>query len=163
MELLGTHKVTFDLLRALAIQCHALDISAYHLFVDSTHADGIEKTKDTYEELFTTQLLSLAIALRTKFYQGLDHRATVTYVSHCGLFYKYKKNNEETIAFSLKDVCDKIIHADTITRHMENEVRLPATTFCGTDNRDKSAWELSMSVSLFSEVVLNWIHSVEDI
>ena len=90
MELLGTHKVTYGLLRSLTIQCHALDISAYHLFIDSTCQDGSEETKAVYKELFTSNLLNLAIALRTKFYQGVDHKSTVSYVSHCGLLYKYK-------------------------------------------------------------------------
>jgi len=162
MELLGTHKVTFGQLRLLAIQCHALDISAYHLLLDSTHTDGVEKTQEIFEELFTSQLLSLAIALRTKFNQGLDHKATVPYMSCCGLLYKYKKNGkEETINFSMKDVCDKIIHAERISRQLETGVQKPTTSLLGTNNRDKSNWELSMSLSLFSEAVLNWIHSVD--
>src|SRR5438445_12221116 len=103
MELLGTHKVTFEVLRSMAIQCLPLDISAYHLFAGSTHSDNGDKTKVTYRELFTNQLRSLAIALRTKFYQGLDHESTVPYVSHCGLLYKYRQNAEETISFSMKD------------------------------------------------------------
>lgn len=161
MKLLSHHKVSFDLLRSLAIQCHALDISAYHLLADSTHSDKDGKTKATYEELFTSQLLSLAIALRTKFYQGLDHKSTTVYVSHCGLLYKYKQKQEETLNFSIKDVCDKIIHADEVSRYLENGVEKPTTTLQGKDNRDKSKWELSMSVSLFAEGVLNWVRDVE--
>lgn len=162
MELLGTHKVTFEEIRSLAIQCHGLDISAYHLFVDSTHEDKSEKTKSTYQDLFTRQLLGLAIALRTKFYQGLDHEGTVRYVGPCSLMYKHKKNVEQNAKFSMKDVCDKIIHADSISRHMEKGVEKPTTTLWGKDNRDKSEWELSMSVSLFAEAVLNWAQDVEE-
>lgn len=113
--------------------------------------------------MFTSNLLNLAITLRTKFYQGSDHTSTVPYVSHCGLLYKYRDNNEETINFSIKDICDKIIHADSVIRYLENEIKLPTTTFCGTAQNGKSSWELSMSVSLFTEGVLNWIHDVESI
>ena len=162
MELLGTHKVTFEEIRSLAIQCHALDIAAYHLFVDGTHEDNSEKTKSTYQDLFTRKLLGLAIALRTKFYQGLDHEGTVRYVLPCGLMYRYKKNVESTVNFSMKDVCDKIIHADSISRPMEKGVEKQTTTLRGKDNRDKSEWELSMSVSLFAEAVLNWAQDVEE-
>ncbi len=162
MELLGTHKVSFEEIRSLAIQCHALDISAYHLFVDSTHEDKGDKTNSTYRDVFTRQLLSLAIALRTKFYQGLDHKSTTSYVIPCGLLYKYKKNVEENVYFSIKDVCDKIIHADSISRPMEKGVEKPTTTLRGKDNRDKSEWELSMSVNLFAEAVLNWAQDVEE-
>ena len=162
MELLGTHKITFEEIRSSAIKCHALDISAYHLFVDSTYSDKGDKAKSTYQDLFTRQLLGLAIALRTKFYQGLDHEGTVPYVTPCGLMYKRKQNIEENLCFSIKDVCDKIIHADRISRHMEKGVEKPTTTLRGKDNRDKSEWELSMSVSLFAEAVLNWVQDIEE-
>lgn len=161
MELLGTHKVTFDLLRSIAIECHALDVAAYHLFVDSTHLDGVEKTKEIYEELMTSLLLNLAISLRTKFYQGLDHRTTIPFVSHCGFLFKYANNQEETVNFSIKDVCDKIVHADSVSRYMEPEIQHPTTSFRGKDLRSNSTWELSMSVNLFTEAVLNWIHHIE--
>ncbi|MEX2295918.1 MAG: hypothetical protein WD715_00775 [Dongiaceae bacterium] len=151
MDLFGTHQVTFDSIRKLAIECHALDLSAYHLLVDSTHADKKEKTKAIYEEIVTSQLLTLAIALRTKFYQGLDHKNTIPHVAACGLLFRYKQNNEEPVAFSMKDVCDKIIHAVSVSRHLEKGVERPTTTLRGTDNRENSDWELSMSVSLFAE------------
>lgn len=160
MELLGTHKVSFESVRALAVQCHALDIAAYHLLSDSTHEDKSGKTKTTYEDMFTFQLLALAIALRTKFYQGANHEATVRYVSHCGFLFKYKNNAEESRAFSFKDVCDKIIHASTVSRYLERGVQKPTTTFRGAQG--KSEWELSISVSLFAEAVLNWVQDVEE-
>ncbi|BAZ94906.1 cation/multidrug efflux pump [Thiohalobacter thiocyanaticus] len=161
MEILGTHKVTYDLLRTLAIQCHALDLAAYHLFVDSTCHGGLEKTKAAYQELFTASLLNLAIGLRTKFYQGVDHASTVAYVSNCGFLYKYRNNADLLTNFSIKDVCDKIIHADSVSRYLENGVKIPTTTFRGAEQEGKRSWELSMSVSLFSEGVLNWIDGVE--
>ena len=162
MELLGTHKVSFESVRALAVQCHALDIAAYHLLSDSTHEDKSGKTKTTYEELFTFQLLALAIALRTKFYQGENHKATVRYVSHCGFLSNYKNNAENPLEFSFKDVCDKIIHASTVSRHLERGVQKPTTTLRGQAQGNKFEWELSISVSLFAEAVLNWVQDVEE-
>lgn len=161
MKLHGTHKVSFDTVRSLAIFCHALDISAYHLLYDSTHTDKDGRTKATYEELLTTQLLALAIALRTKFYQGQDHEATVPYVLHCGFLFKYKNGKEQSVTFSIKDVCDKIIHANAVFRHLERGVEKPTTTLQG-QAQDKSEWELSMSISLFAEAVLNWVQDVQD-
>ena len=161
MELLGSHKVSFASVRALAIQCHALDLSAYDLLFTSTQVDKDEKTKNAYEEQFTSQLLTLAIALRTKFYQGYDHRSTISYVSHCGLLYKYGKNAEATEHFSIKDVCDKIIHANKVKKYLEAGIEKPTTSLCGKA-QDGSLWELSMSVSLFAEAVLNWVRDVEE-
>jgi hypothetical protein len=163
MELFGTHKVSFESVRALAVQCHALDIAAYHLLSDSTHEDKSGKTKATYEDIFTFQLLALAISLRTKLNQGENHKATVDYVSHCGFLFKYKNNTEESLGFSFKDVCDKIIHASTVSRHLEHGVQKPTTTLRGRAQDNKSEWELSISVSLFAEVVLNWVQDVEEI
>lgn len=160
MELLGTHKVTFDHIRSLAIQCHALDITAYHLFMDSTHEDKSKKTMSTYQDLMTEKLLGLAIALRTKFYQGLDHNETVRYVGPCGLMFKHEGNVEKNVAFSMKDVCDKVIHADNVSRHLEDGVEKPTTSLQG--QQAGTEWELSMSVSLFAEAVLNWVQDVEE-
>jgi hypothetical protein len=159
MELFGTHKVSYDTLRSLAIQCHALDITAYHLLFDSTHIDEDGKTKAIYEELFTNKLLALAIALRTKFYQGLDHKATIPQVSHCGFLYSYKQTEESIINVSIKDICDKIIHADSVSRFLEQGIDKPTTTLQGRYKGNN--WELSMSVSLFAEAVLNWVQIVQ--
>lgn len=159
MKLLGTHKVSFETVRSLAIQCHALDLSAYHLLLDSTHADSDGKTKAAYEELFTNQLLALAIAIRTKFYQGIPHKTTSRYVQHCGFLYKHDKSTEESLLFSIKDVCDKIIHAEAISRQLEQGVEKPTTTLRG--RHDKAEWELSLSMSLFTEGVLNWVQDAQ--
>lgn len=162
MELLGIYKISFDTLRSAAIQCYALDTAAYPLLLDSTHACKTGKTQSIYEELFTEQLLAFAIALRTKFYQGLDYKNTASYISAAGLLYKYKNNTEETITFSVKDICDKIIHANKISRTLEPGISLPTTTFHGCDI-DKSKWELSISVTLFMEGVLSWLQDIENL
>ena len=113
-----------------------------------------------YQDLMTEKLLGLAIALRTKFYQGLDHKDTVRYVGPCGLLFKHEDNVEKNISFSMKDVCDKIIHADSVSRHLEDGVEKPTTSLRG--RLGGIEWELSMSVSLFTEAVLNWVQDIED-
>lgn len=158
MRLHGTHKVSLDSVRIMAINCYALDLAAYPLFMDGTHSDKEGKTMAVYEELLTSQLLALAIALRTKFYQGADPQETIKYVLPCGLLYKFKNGNEENAIFSIKDVCDKIIHADTIYRDMEKGVQKPVTTLSGKQGEYK--WELHLSVSLFAEAILNWIQDI---
>lgn len=161
MEILGTHKVSFAAVRALAIQYHALDLSAHHLLLDGTHMDSSRKTKTVYEELFTGQLLALAIAIRTKFYQGLSHKETEKYVFHCGFLCKYENGKETPIRFSIKDICDKIIHAESVNRLLENGVEQPITILKSKGQRGED-WECSMSGSLFAEGVLNWIEDTEN-
>ena len=160
MKILGSHTASFASVRALAVHCHALDLSASELFFASTHVDKDEKTKAAYEEQFTSLLLSLAIALRTKFYQGYNHRATIPYVSHCGFLFNCGDLTEQSVEFSMKDVCDKIIHALSIEKDLGGEMENAATTLCGK-GADGAEWELSISVRLFAEAVLNWLRDVE--
>ena len=164
VELFGQHKVSADGLRALAIQCHALDMAGAHLFLpaQSTHVDESGRTKATYEELFTSHVLALAIALRTKFYQGADHKATIRYMSCCGFLDKTAQGKTTTDTFSMKDVADKVIHADTIHRFLEPGVKDPVTTLRGRRriNGVEESWELSFSMTLFTEAVLNWLQDI---
>jgi hypothetical protein len=160
MEIIGSHKVSFEMIKALAIECHALDLSAYHLLFDGTHSDISGATKDIYEGLITSKLLSLAIAVRTKLYQKVDTNTSSFNNSHCGLLYKTKNNIEESISFTIKDVCDKIIHADTVSKHLEKGVEKPTISLKGKD-QGKNEWELSISVSLFCESILNWVQEIE--
>jgi len=160
MRFQGSHVSSFEAVRALAIHCHALDLSGAELLFASTHTDRDERTKSSYLEQFTSQLLRLAIALRTKFYQGYDDRSTVAYVAHCGSLFTYREDKEESIEFSMKDVCDKIIHAVTFEKDLEGEIEKAPTTLCGK-SPDGVEWELSVFVSLFAEAVLNWARDME--
>lgn len=160
MELFGKYKMSFDRIRSLAIQCHALDLSAYHLLLNSTHRDIQGRSKVLYTELLTEQLLTLAIAIRTKFYQGTPHDTTSEYVQHCGLFYRYKGGTEEPALFTIKDICDKIIHADSVSKCLEQGVEKATITLRG-QQRDVE-WELGFSVNLFCEGVLNWLQAIQD-
>lgn len=45
MDLLGQRRVSYDAIRSLAIECHAWDIAAYHLLIDSTHVDEAGKVR----------------------------------------------------------------------------------------------------------------------
>ncbi len=160
MDILGAYKVSLTSIRAMAIQYHALDLSAYNLFLDGTHVGSSIKTKTIYEELVTRQLLALAIAIRTKFYQGCLNNGTEKYVVHCGFLYNEENGKEVALTFTIKDVCDKIIHADSLHRELENGVKIPLTILKGR-GRGGVYWELSLSGSLFAEAILNWVEDLE--
>jgi hypothetical protein len=158
MDLFGKHQISFESIRRLAIECHALDAGAIELLVDTTvNAPG--KIQTVYEELFSEKLLSLAVGIRTKFYQGTKHEGTEKYVSHCGFLFSFKDGNEKITGFSIKDICDKIIHADNLSRNMRNGTRHPITKLNGQFG--KEPWELQFSTGLFCEGVLNWVESLE--
>ena len=78
MNVLGTYRVSWEAVRRLAIECHALDSTAHRLLIDTTLDDTVGKNRIAYEELVTEKLLALAIALRMKFYQGEDPAETAS-------------------------------------------------------------------------------------
>lgn len=161
MLLHGELRVSLESVRELAIECHALDVDAYPLLWDSTHDDKAERTKVLYERLVASKLLGFAIALRTKFYQGLDHKSTLALASFAGFLDRQHKGVATTDLFTFKDVCDKIIHAESVERYLEADVPSPTTTLRGTE-WGKDSWELSICISLFMEAVLNWLDEVEE-
>lgn len=160
MDVLGTHKVSWDTVRRLAVECHALDSTAFPLLSDSILNDKAGKNRAAFEELFTEKLLALAIALRTKFYQGVNSTETAYYSHDCGLLYRLEGEVEQgPVEFTFKDVCDKIIHADSIHKSVESAYEAEITNLHGTEQRreKKVAWRLDLSVTLFTECVLNWV------
>ncbi|HYB49521.1 MAG TPA: hypothetical protein VED47_00290 [Burkholderiaceae bacterium] len=160
MRLQTNHVSSFEAVRALAIPCHALDLSGGELLFAGTHADRDEKTKNAYLEQFTSLLLRVAIALRTKFYQGYDDRSTLAYVAHCGSLFTLGEASEESVEFSMKDVCGKIIHAVTFEKYLEAQSERSPTTLSGK-TQDGTGRELSLFVSEFAEAVWNWARGTE--
>jgi hypothetical protein len=156
MNLFGTHKISVDAIRRLAVECHALDVSAVRLLIDTT-LDAPERICNTYEELFSEKLLSLAIALRTKFYQGVPSKGSERFVQHSAFLLMTEK--EDIKHFTIKDVCDKIIHAESITRPLNDGTAQPVTQVRGT--HQSVAWVLHISTGLFCEGVLNWLESLQ--
>ncbi len=160
MRLQTNHVSSFEAVRALAIPCHALDLSGGELLFAGAHADRDEKTKNAYLEQFTSLLLRVAIALRTKFYQGYDDRSTLAYVAHCGSLFTLGEASEESVEFSMKDVCGKIIHAVTFEKYLEAQSERSPTTLSGK-TQDGTGWKLSLFVSQSAEAGLNWARDTE--
>lgn len=155
MELFGSHSISFGLVRQQAIKCYALDLAAYPLLLDSIHDDTTSETRLAYEELFSAELLAFAIMMRTKFYQGLDPAPSLKFISASGLLYTFDARGEESQDFTVKDVCDKIIHANSVQKYLEFGIPKPTTTLEGIHGKIK--WQFSFSVSIFIEGVLNWL------
>ena len=153
------HRVSYEAIRSLAIECHALDLSAFTLLVEGTHQPS-RSTKIAYEELVTSKLLLLAIALRTKFYLGISNADTGKYVNDCGFLDATCKGTEAPRPFGIKDICDKIIHADEVERKFTDGKNGIVTILRGSQR--SSTWTFHISMSLFSEAVLNWLDDLPD-
>lgn len=157
MKLTGQHSVSFDAIRALAIECHALDLSAKELLFFPVHCDDNGLTRATYNELFTSKLLALAIALRTKFYQGTPYQDTIQYMEHVGFLEIDTKNFSKGWKFTIKDVCDKIIHADAVDRQFDGDFTRPLTLLEGT-GPGTTKWTLGFSVAHFCDCLIWWLN-----
>ncbi len=162
--LVNQHKISYDFIRSLAIDCHALDKTAFWLFASSTHSDKFSRTRKIYQEKFTASTLHLAVAIRTLLYQGVESKVTCPNIQQCGIFEREKEENDAS--FNIKDVCDKIIHADYFERKFEkwsltpNTDTNPLTWISGKFRNNE--WHLQISLSMFCESVLNWIDKLEE-
>ncbi len=158
-KLSGTHLVSFETIRSLAIECHALDLSAFMLLVAGTHQPS-RSTTITYEELVTSKLLMLSVAIRTKRYQGVPHADTEKYILDCGVLDVTSKGKEASHSFTIKDICDKVIHADEVERIVADGNNGQITVLRG--KQLGKSWQLHFSISLFAEGVLNWLDEIPD-
>ena len=149
------------MVRTLAIECHALDLSAYELLLFPVHVDARGKTKATYDELLTSKILALAIALRTKFYQGTPYEGTHWYLEYVGSLERERKGRKVDTTFNLKDACDKIIHADSIEREFRGQSQKPHTILSGTSQGGEK-WSLGFSLAALADSVLWWLEDVEE-
>jgi hypothetical protein len=157
MKLVGQHAVSLSGIRALAIECHALDLSAKELLLFSIHRDDNGLTRAAYDELLTNKMLSLAIALRTKFYQGVPYAGTERYMESVGFLELKTKTMTKGWKFTIKDVCDKIIHADTVTRQYEGDCTQPVTLLEGI-GPGTTRWTLGFSLATFADCLLWWLN-----
>ena len=102
----------------------------------------------------------LAISIRTKFYQGVPFEGTEKYVIDCGSLDEDKKGVQVQRSFTLKDICDKLIHANQLERIFTDKENGLVTTIHGIEG--KTRWQFVLSISLFAEAVLNWIDERPD-
>jgi hypothetical protein len=160
MELHGRHSVSFDTIRALAIECHALDLSASELLFFSVHADDNGSTRQAYDELLTSKMLALAIALRTKFYQGTPYRDTESYMEHVGFLEVETRTVTKGWKFTIKDVCDKIIHADSVRRQFDGDWSQPLTVLEGS-GPGTAKWIMGFRLAHFADCLLWWLNEHE--
>lgn len=154
MELMSRLNMSWDRIVELAIQCHAIDATAHSLFEDST-VNEKDTVKSIYEELMSKSLIDLAMAMRLKFYQGIDDKCTYKFSLHAGLMYKNPNNpDEKSTHFTLKDICDKIIHADSVFKSTSETDPFTITLLVGRERGVE--WHLHLSITLFTQGVINW-------
>jgi hypothetical protein len=161
-ELFGKHRQDLNEVRRLCLICHGLDLTGNQLFQASTYENSSESTEIVFENLVSGMLLSLAVAIRINIYQGNFQNQEQHCLADCGFYY----HDDELIckSFTIKDVCDKIIHADSMSKAtFPPEILKGAKpTIQLKGKQAQRTWTLDLSIELFTETVLNYIDKIEN-
>jgi hypothetical protein len=152
----GRYRIGTEQIRSQAVICHALDTQFDALFNRVTICDKSTALVESYERLFAMTLLNLAISIRVSLRDEPEYSSPASGVQACGLFEVDASGVE---GFTVKDVCDKIIHADDIFKPPEAGVAGAGCRLRGT-YRGKF-WEFGLGVSIFCEFVLAWLDRIE--
>lgn len=161
-QLLSKYKQDFDEVRRLCLQCHGLDLTTTTLFATSTYTNPSANTKSVLDSLLSSGLLNLAVAIRINIYQGWVNGAEESLDMDAASYYY----DDEMVAkcATIKEVCDKIIHADSVTKPifprelLEHDVKL---TFQFKGSHYRQGWTLNLCLVLFTESVLNLLDRIE--
>lgn len=152
----GKYEVGLDHIRALAIQCHALDLQFDHLFNEPTIGGTTEQTYRTYNRLFSTSLLNLAISIRVSLSTEPEY-SLGGLVSPAVLLLDGESLQGHD--FTIKDICDKLIHAEAIHKPREPMARGAGCELSG--RHLGKTWKLGLGVRIFSEYVVAWVDQIE--
>ena len=154
-NLIEEHRQDFDEIRKLCLQCHGLDLTSSHLFTHSAHSNPSDATKIALQSLISGHLLRLAIAIRINLYQGNIQNSDLGDNVMSAGYYELGEGSPIVTPASIKDVCDKIIHAENLTKStfppglIDRETTI---SFQLTGSYRKKKWVLDLSLEIFTEV-----------
>lgn len=153
----GKYNIPVENVRALAIQCHALDLQFDALFNQETICGYSDQIFDAYNRLMSTLILNLAINIRVSLNDEDEYTRTDGGITNCGLFENGAPKTDGS--FSIKDICDKLIHADQISKPIEEGVAGACWELKGTHH--KEAWDFGLSIQIFCEYILKWLEEID--
>ena len=153
----GRFNVGLDHIRSLAITCLALDGLFDALFNSETICGYSSRISDSYDRLFSVSLLNLAISVRVSLSGEPEYKTENSGVTACGAFENGAPNKDG--GFSIKDVCDKIIHATKISKPIERGVVGACYKLSG--HYQGKPWDFDLGVRLFCELMLKWLEDIE--
>jgi len=152
-ELLGSHHQDFNEIRRLSLICYGLDSLADQLFTGSSYRPTTLKTKCVFQNLMSGSLLNLAISLRVNFYQGTLDSSSQLSMECASLYYD---SNLVIKTVSIKDVVDKVIHANSVSKQTfpRGWVGYPKIMMHLRGFHRKENWTLDICIRSFAIAVL---------
>lgn len=148
----GRYNIGIDHIRALAIECHALDVQFDRLFNEQTICGQSDRIYSAYNRLLSTKLLNLAISIRVDLAAEPGYRTTNVAPAAVVL-------SAPPAGLSMKYICDKIIHADRIYKPIEEGVRRAGCELSGRYRGE--LWTIGLGLQVFCEYVLLWLDQLE--
>jgi hypothetical protein len=160
-DIFGHHKQDFNEIRRLCLICHGLDLTTSSLSLSTSRLVMSENVEDTLHNLVSSNLLSLVIAIRVNLYQNVIKEPNLELPDSSWLYYDAKLIERPA---TLKQVCDKIIHADSFSKTVpptgliDPEYKI-AVQFKGVEH--KKSWTLNVVLERFVEDILSLLDSIE--
>nr|WP_319491062.1 hypothetical protein [uncultured Desulfobacter sp.] len=162
-EILDKHKQDFSEIRRLCLQCHGLDLTSTKLFASSSGSGVSLETKSVLHSMLSGSLLNLAVSIRVNLYQDNFENELIPLSSLAASI--LTEDNLEYKEITIKDVCDKIIHADSVTKpiisneHLDKDHHV-CIQFKGKHH--KRFWTMDICLDLFAEHVLSMLDKLEN-
>ncbi|WP_434929893.1 hypothetical protein ACRWQM_10175 [Shewanella sp. HL-SH5] len=160
-DIFGYHKQDFNEIRRLCLICHGLDLTTSSLSSTTSRLIMSKSVENTLHNLVSSNLLSLVIAIRVNLYQGVIDQPNLDLPDSAWLYYDAKLVEQPA---TLKQVCDKIIHADSFSKTVppsgliDPDCRI-AVQFKGVEF--KKAWTLNVVLESFVEDILTLLDSID--
>lgn len=160
-RMFSQHKQSVGEIRRLALLCYGLDMGSTKLKDGSSMLELDPKSQEVLHEQISCHLLSLAVALRVNFYQkSLLELANHDIRNYAGMYWM---DEYVIVKTTVKDVCDKIIHADifskSVSPHQFSNGAYSTIQMQGKHH--KRSWVLDLCVALFCEKILHIISNLE--
>lgn len=161
--LISNHKVDFNEIRRLALTCHGLGLTTSSFSKGETKTALSENLENSLQLLLSSNLLNLAIAIRVNIYQSNISSTHFKLKEGATIYYDDASPLVEFPA-TLKQVCDKIIHADSVEKLIYPRGFVPAGCEIALELKGKERnkkWTLNLVLEKFAEQVFKILDDLE--
>jgi len=161
-DLMSRHRQDFSELRRLCLICHGIGFTTSSFSSDDCRLKITENLESALQNLISSSLLSLAVAVRVNLYQEAISNPNIELPGSSWLYFDKELIDRPA---TLKQVCDKIIHADAVAKPVlpeglwKGDSKI-AIQFKGVEPR-KKAWTLNIALESFAEDILNLLDEIE--
>lgn len=163
-QIITKHTIDFNEIRRLALICHGLGYSTSSFSRKNSNITLNENLSFILKNLLSSNLLNLAIAVRVNIYQ-LNIKKPDFKMKNSAWFYLDDAIPLKEQPITLKDLCDKIIHADTVEKLIYREGLISDDCHIALQLRGKQfkkKWTVNVVLEKFAEELLNILDELDN-